>query len=409
MAQPTALRRRCAALCAAAVPGALWRCLRAVAGAGRATDMRRWRPDLSTVYPRLEVPWIVELSPWAPSDEAPAPGGGLASQGEAPYSGRLEHLCLQGSIDYKRRDFDAVFVAASHPAVLAQLRARNESVLLVGSYQEYMGRKLEIPEQLVPHDYFDMLSRCRAMLTSFAQEHYVINITSTTVAVALQVGTPLLTEQRVLDTYGYFPSDAAFAYTLPGTTAHDSAAMGAALGREQSQQMERASAELAAAAAAAEQPAAVVATAATAEQPTVAAEELPAAAATEQPAAAAANKPASAAPAAEQPAVAAAAATRRRLGEEAAAVEEQGAAQAAAAAAAGEADGAGAAAEVEPPRAGSYAAAMLAAFDDEACRAAHTATWRAKQEVMRHNADAAAQVLRETAALAAAAAARASA
>ncbi|PSC69178.1 hypothetical protein C2E20_7335 [Micractinium conductrix] len=388
MAQPTALRRRCAALCAAAVPGALWRCLRAVAGAGRATDMRRWRPDLSTVYPRLEVPWIVELSPWAPSDEAPAPGGGLASQGEAPYSGRLEHLCLQGSIDYKRRDFDAVFVAASHPAVLAQLRARNESVLL---------------------DYFDMLSRCRAMLTSFAQEHYVINITSTTVAVALQVGTPLLTEQRVLDTYGYFPSDAAFAYTLPGTTAHDSAAMGAALGREQSQQMERASAELAAAAAAAEQPAAVVATAATAEQPTVAAEELPAAAATEQPAAAAANKPASAAPAAEQPAVAAAAATRRRLGEEAAAVEEQGAAQAAAAAAAGEADGAGAAAEVEPPRAGSYAAAMLAAFDDEACRAAHTATWRAKQEVMRHNADAAAQVLRETAALAAAAAARASA
>ena len=48
-------RRRCAALCAAAVPGALWRCLRAVAGAGRATDMRRWRPDLSTVYPRLEV------------------------------------------------------------------------------------------------------------------------------------------------------------------------------------------------------------------------------------------------------------------------------------------------------------------------------------------------------------------
>ena len=61
------------------------------------------------------------------------------------------HPTFQGSIDYKRRDFDAVFVAASHPAVLAQLRARNESVLLVGSYQEYMGRKLEIPEQLVPH------------------------------------------------------------------------------------------------------------------------------------------------------------------------------------------------------------------------------------------------------------------
>ena len=47
------------------------------------------------LWPPLQVPWIVELSPWAPSDEAPAPGGGLASQGEAPYSGRLEHLCLQ--------------------------------------------------------------------------------------------------------------------------------------------------------------------------------------------------------------------------------------------------------------------------------------------------------------------------
>jgi hypothetical protein len=63
----------------------------------------------------------------------------------------------------------------------------------------------------------------------------------------------------------------------------------------------------------------------------------------------------------------------------------------------------GAAAEVERPPEGSYAAALLAAFDDKACRAAHTAMWRAKQALMRHNVGVARRVLEEAAALAAAA------
>lgn len=53
------------------------------------------------------------------------------------------------------------------------------------------------------------------------------------------------------------------------------------------------------------------------------------------------------------------------------------------------------------PLPGSYSVAMLRAFDDDAARAAHTAAWRAKRAVMRRNADAARQVLREAAALAA--------
>ncbi len=53
------------------------------------------------------------------------------------------------------------------------------------------------------------------------------------------------------------------------------------------------------------------------------------------------------------------------------------------------------------PLPGSYSAAMLHAFDDDAARAAHTAAWRAKRAVMRRNADAARQVLIEAAALAA--------
>jgi hypothetical protein len=53
---------------------------------------------------------------------------------------------------------------------------------------------------------------------------------------------------------------------------------------------------------------------------------------------------------------------------------------------------------------GSYAAALLAAFDDDASRAAHTAAWRAKQQqLMQHNADVARRMLAETVALKAAA------
>lgn len=57
----------------------------------------------------------------------------------------------------------------------------------------------------------------------------------------------------------------------------------------------------------------------------------------------------------------------------------------------------------EPP-AGSYAAAMLRALDKDASRAGHTAAWRAKRKAMERNVETARQVLRETAAWAAAAA-----
>ena len=51
----------------------------------------------------------------------------------------------------KRRDYASAFAAASHPAVLAQLRARNESLLLVGSYKKKKMGELEMPEVLRPH------------------------------------------------------------------------------------------------------------------------------------------------------------------------------------------------------------------------------------------------------------------
>lgn len=56
------------------------------------------------------------------------------------------------------------------------------------------------------------------------------------------------------------------------------------------------------------------------------------------------------------------------------------------------------------PPAGSYAAALLHALDDDASRAAHTAAWRAKRAAMDRNAATARRILQETAAWAAAAA-----
>ncbi len=55
---------------------------------------------------------------------------------------------MQGSIEPMRRDYSSAFAAASHPAVLAQLRKHNESVLIVG---QNMGNQLHVPEQLKPY------------------------------------------------------------------------------------------------------------------------------------------------------------------------------------------------------------------------------------------------------------------
>lgn len=58
---------------------------------------------------------------------------------------------------------------------------------------------------------------------------------------------------------------------------------------------------------------------------------------------------------------------------------------------AGLASAAGGTQELPPP--GSYAAALLAAFEDDTNQAAHAAAWRVKHEVMRHNVQLARQFL----------------
>jgi hypothetical protein len=50
-------------------------------------------------------------------------------------------------MDPNRRDYDSAFKAVGHPAVLAQLRAHNESLLLLGHMAK---NPLEIPAHIRP-------------------------------------------------------------------------------------------------------------------------------------------------------------------------------------------------------------------------------------------------------------------
>jgi hypothetical protein len=57
---------------------------------------------------------------------------------------------VQGHLEVSRRNYAGAFAAAAHPAVLAQLRAHNESLLLVGSLNNTRVL-LPIPPELAPH------------------------------------------------------------------------------------------------------------------------------------------------------------------------------------------------------------------------------------------------------------------
>ncbi|KAL4422296.1 hypothetical protein ABPG75_008493 [Micractinium tetrahymenae] len=171
--------------------------------------------------PRAEVPWIAPLVPWAPK----AAGTTSSHGSKGVPAGRARHICIQGSIDPKRRDYAGAFAAASHPAVLAQLRARNESLLLVGSDT---GAELDVPAALRPFvrivanssfdDYYATLSSCRAILTAFPSDVYITYKASSMPAALLQVGTPLLTEDSVLAGYSYLSPAASYTYRRPAAS-----------------------------------------------------------------------------------------------------------------------------------------------------------------------------------------------
>lgn len=124
-----------------------------------------------SLHPHVDIPWLPPLVPWQPAAAAKAAkkaaaaaashptlaaggaarpsagsdgaaadsvaagdrgavGGATAAAGA--YERPMRHICIQGAIDARRRDYGAAFAAAAHPSVLAQLHRRGERLLLVG-------------------------------------------------------------------------------------------------------------------------------------------------------------------------------------------------------------------------------------------------------------------------------------
>lgn len=84
--------------------------------------------------PRVPVPWLPPLVPWQSTAAEPAAAAAngqaaaaadahtaLVGLGAGGPNRPMRHLCIQGAIDPRRRDYDSFFEAASHPAVLAQV------------------------------------------------------------------------------------------------------------------------------------------------------------------------------------------------------------------------------------------------------------------------------------------------
>lgn len=241
--------------------------------------------------------------------------------------------------------------------------------------REYVQVAADLPFEL----YYNTLASCRAILTAFGSDAYVLNKTSSTIAAAIHLEVPLLTEERVLKAYPFLNRAAAFVYDS-GLAAPNVAKLARAAAR---------------------------------------------------------RGPPAALARAIRTSIAPEAAGRRRLrideeeeedgvdrgddgsegepGSSGDVVEQQEESpseqhrpppppqQAQAADAAGIPAGAAAA---ERPAAGSYAAALLAAFDDQAVRAARQASRELKAQLMRHNLEVAGALLADTAAAAAAVAGR---
>lgn len=83
---------------------------------------------------RVPVPWLPPLVPWQSTAAEPAAAAtnvqaaaaadahtALVGLGAGGPNRPMRHLCIQGAIDPRRRDYDSFFEAASHPAVLVQV------------------------------------------------------------------------------------------------------------------------------------------------------------------------------------------------------------------------------------------------------------------------------------------------
>ncbi|PRW56831.1 cell division [Chlorella sorokiniana] len=159
--------------------------------------------------------------------------------------GYPRHVCIQGKLENSRRNYTAAFEAISHPGVLHHLRTSGERLLLLGHRSKW--ETVVIPDEVadvvvvlesLPYTlYFDTLSRCRAIMLAFATDEYYTKKSSSTIAMAINVGVPLVAERRTLEAYTFLRPESCFVYddTIPSTAgdAGSGASPQAAAGKQQ--------------------------------------------------------------------------------------------------------------------------------------------------------------------------------
>jgi hypothetical protein len=125
-----------------------------------------------------------------------------------PYSDRLS-IVVQGNLEAGRRNYRKTLLDFEHmldelpPAVVSRLE-----LILAGT-----GKQIDIPERILPHvsanisldyvPYYNLLHRCFALLTAFANEDYFKNKASSSVPASLIANVPLMASRKLVDAYGY--------------------------------------------------------------------------------------------------------------------------------------------------------------------------------------------------------------
>ncbi|KAJ3045531.1 hypothetical protein HDV00_009188 [Rhizophlyctis rosea] len=125
-----------------------------------------------------------------------------------PTSNRtLPYIAIQGNFQSYRRNYTAVFQRMlSH---LPTLKQYNASLHLLGSGR----RRPRIPAKLKPYvrihaeldfpPYWNLLAESIAIIPAFANDDYLINRASSTIATSMIAGAPIIAPMEVIDKYQY--------------------------------------------------------------------------------------------------------------------------------------------------------------------------------------------------------------
>lgn len=151
------------------------------------------------------VLWLPSLFPYGYLDKKSNSLIPFRSSAERDMNG----ICVQGSIQYQRRNFRFLLETLNAPyskTILDKLRDKNEKIRIIGHYHDDV--KSIIPstiQDLVDFqvnlqfaEYYQVLSQCRAIMTLITEEQkkYYTEKMSSTINVALDVETPMVISDK---------------------------------------------------------------------------------------------------------------------------------------------------------------------------------------------------------------------